>query len=168
MPTRATEVDSHSKVRALHRRNGFRWSAHFDLRRGSAPKGVKQEFARRTAEPSLRFARLNRHPLVGRGPLNLEPASVQPPTEIATAAANVAPQGSIHRRRKAAGPLAIRPANVLVMNKELVEICQSADPSDAEETDGRAGPDPRDEPREVLALGQSGPSLLGEQLEWAG
>jgi hypothetical protein len=54
------------------------------------------------------------------------------------------------------------------MNKELVEIRQGADPSDAEEPDGWAGPDPRDEPGEVLALGQSGPTPLGEPLEGTG
>jgi len=56
-------------------------------------------------------------------------------------------------------------ANVLVVDKELVEIRQGADPSDAKEPDGRAGSDPRDEPCEVLALGQSGPTPLGEPLE---
>jgi hypothetical protein len=51
------------------------------------------------------------------------------------------------------------------MNKELVEIRHGADPSDAEEADGRAGPDPRDEPGKVLAPGQSGPAPLGEPRE---
>ncbi len=51
------------------------------------------------------------------------------------------------------------------MNKELVEVGQSPDPLQAEETDRWAGPDPGDEPGEVLALGQSGPALLGEPLE---
>ncbi len=32
----------------------------------------------------------------------------------------------------------------------------------------RAGPDPRDEPREVLAAGQSGPAPLGEAFEGTG
>ena len=60
----------------------------------------------------------------------------------------------------------IRSANVLVVNKELVEDREGADPSpNTEEADGRARPDPRDEPREVLALGQSGPAPLGEPLE---
>jgi hypothetical protein len=53
------------------------------------------------------------------------------------------------------------------MNKELVEIRQGADPSDAEQSDGRARLDPRHEPREVLALSQSGPTPLGEPLEGA-
>ena len=81
------------------------------------------------------------------------------------AATNVSPQGSIHCRREATGPLLIGSANVLMMNKELIQVRQGADPSDAEHTDGRAGPDPRDEPREVLSLGQSGPTPLGEPLE---
>ena len=104
----------------MHRRNGLRWSAHFDLRCSLAPKDVEQEFARRTAESSRRFAWSSRHPLVGSGPLNLEPASVQPPTQVVAAAANVSPQGGIHCRRQASGPLSIGSANVLVMNKELV------------------------------------------------
>jgi hypothetical protein len=51
------------------------------------------------------------------------------------------------------------------MNKELVEVRESPDPPYAERADGWAGPDPRDEPREVLALGQPGSTPLGEQLE---
>jgi hypothetical protein len=31
---------SHAEVRAMHRRYGFRWSAHFDLRCGPAPKDI--------------------------------------------------------------------------------------------------------------------------------
>ena len=54
------------------------------------------------------------------------------------------------------------------MNKEFVEVRQSPDPADAEEADGRPGPNPRDEPAEVVALSQSGPALLGEPLEGAG
>jgi hypothetical protein len=53
------------------------------------------------------------------------------------------------------------------MNKELVEVRQSPDPPYAERADGWAGPDPRDEPGEVVALGQSDPALLGESLEGA-
>jgi hypothetical protein len=37
-PKRA--MDSHAEVRATHRRNGLRWSAHFDLRCSLAPKDV--------------------------------------------------------------------------------------------------------------------------------
>jgi hypothetical protein len=158
-------MDSHAEVRATHRRNGLRWPAHFDLRCSLAAKDVQEELARRTGESSRGLAWSNRHPLVGSGPLNLERAIVEPPTQVVAAAAHVSPQGSIHRRRKATGPITIRSANVLVVNKELVEIRDGADPTNAEETDGRAGPDPRDEPREILALGQAEPAPLGEPLE---
>jgi len=152
-------------VRATHRRNGFRWAAHFDLRCGLAPKDVEEEFARRTAESSRRFAWSDGHPPAGSSPLNLARATIKPPTQITAATANVSPQGSIHRGREASGSLSIGSANILMMNKELVEIRHCADPSDAEEPDGWAGPDPRDEPRKVLALGQSGPTPLGEPCE---
>ena len=62
-------------MRALHRRNGIGWSAHLNLRCGLAAKDVEQEFARRTAEPSLWFAGLRDYPLIGSGPLNLKPAT---------------------------------------------------------------------------------------------
>jgi hypothetical protein len=51
------------------------------------------------------------------------------------------------------------------MNEELVEIRQSTHPADAEEPDGRAGADARDESRKVLAMGKSGPTPLREPLE---
>ena len=53
------------------------------------------------------------------------------------------------------------------MNKKLVEVRQRPDPPKAEEADRRAGPDPRDQPGEVLALSQSDPALLREPLEGA-
>jgi len=150
---------------ALHRRNGIRWSAHFDLRCGLAAKDVEQEFAGRTAESSRRFARSSRYPLVGLGPLNLEPATVQPPTQEVAAAANVEPQGGIHCGCQVSRVQPVRAADILVMNKELVEIRQSPDPPDAKEADGWAGTDPRNERGEVIAHSQSGPALLGEPLE---
>ena len=161
-------MNSHAEVRAPHCRNRLRWSAHLDMRCSLAPKDVQEEFARRTAESSRRLATSNRHPLVGSGPLNFEPDSAEPPTQVVAAAANVAPQGSFHCRCEVTGPTLVRSANVLVVNKELVQIRQGADPSNAEEPDGRAGADPRDEPREVVAVGQSGPTALGEPLERAG
>jgi hypothetical protein len=90
---------------------------------------------------------------------------MKPPTQVVAAAANVAPQRGIHCGRQASGLSFVGSAEVLVMNKELVEVRESSDPPDAEEADGRAGPDPGDEPSEVIALGQSHPVLLGELLE---
>ena len=93
---------------------------------------------------------------------------MEPPTQVAAASANVSPQGDIHGRREATGSKPIRSAHVLVVNEELVEIREGADPSNAEEPDGWAGPDSRHEPSEVLALGQSDPAPLGESLEGTG
>ncbi len=62
-------------------------------------------------------------------------------------------------------PSPIGPANVLVMNKELVEIRHGTDPPDAKEPDGRPGPDPRDQPRKVPAPRQSGPAPFREPSE---
>jgi hypothetical protein len=155
-------------MRALHRRNGIGWPAHVHSRCGLAPKDVKQELARLTSGSGRRFAWSSRHPLVGSGPLNLEPATLQPPTQEAAAAAYVAPQGGIHCGRQVSGASPVGAADVLVMNKELVEVRESPDPPYAEEADWRAGPNPRDEPGEVIALGQSDSALLGEPLEGAG
>jgi hypothetical protein len=75
----------------MQSRNGFRRSTHFDLRCRLAPKDVEEQFARQTAESSRRFAWSNHHPLIGSSPLNLKPATLKPPTQIAAAAANVNP-----------------------------------------------------------------------------
>ncbi len=50
----AGRPDSHTEVRATHRRDGLRWSAQVDLRRGLAPEEMKEKFTRRTAEPRRR------------------------------------------------------------------------------------------------------------------
>ncbi len=54
------------------------------------------------------------------------------------------------------------------MDEELVEVRHVTHPSDAEEPDGRAGSDPRDEPRKVFAPSQPGPTPLGEPFEGTG
>jgi hypothetical protein len=155
-------------VRAAQRRNGFRRSAHLDPRRALAPKGVQEQLSRRATKPSRRKAGANRHPLVGPGPLKLEPATVQTPTQIPAAAPHIPPQGGIHRGREATRSSPIGPANVLVMDEELIEIRHGTDPPDAKEPDGRAGPDPRDQPRKVPAPRQSGPAPLGEPSKGTG
>ena len=62
---------------------------------------------------------------------------------------------------------AVRSAHVLVVDEELVQVRDGADPPDAEEPGRWARPDPRDQPPEVLALRESGPAPLGELLEGA-
>ena len=132
------------------------------------PKRYEQELARLTAEESRR-----RHPpsvTCSLVPAHwiYEPATVKTPTQIATTAANVSPQRGIHCGREASRPVVIRPAYVLVMDEELVEIRQRANPSDAEEPAG--GPDRiRVTSRgKSVAPGQSGPTPFGELLERTG
>ena len=87
----------------MHRRNDFRRSAHFDLRCSLAPKHTKEEFARQTAESRRRFAWSNRHPLVGSSPLDFEPASVKPPTQIAADSLRFAKARTHPMRKKPMG-----------------------------------------------------------------
>lgn len=155
-------------MRTLHGRNGIRWSRQVNLRRGLADEDVEQQFARRTAEKSRRFAWSSRHPLVGGGPLDLEPATAQPPAQIVAAAADIAPQRSVHLGCQASGTSSVGPADVLVMHEELVEVRQRADPPQPEEADRWAGPDPRDKSAELVAPRESGRALRGESLEGPG
>jgi hypothetical protein len=111
---------------------------------------------------------VNRHPLIGSNPTGFQPARAKPPTQVPAAAANVSPDRRIHHGREVTWSLSSGSAKILVMDEELVEIRHGADPSDSEEPDRRAGPDPRDEPREVLALGQFRPAPFGEPLEGTG
>ncbi len=81
---------------------------------------------------------------------------------------NVSPQGRIHRRSEVARRAPIRSSKVFVVDEELIQVRKGAHPSDAEESGRRTGADPRDQPRKVFALSQSGPTPLSEPLEGAG
>ncbi|VBA59516.1 hypothetical protein LAUMK41_03524 [Mycobacterium attenuatum] len=131
----------------------------------AAARRRTREFSGRAAEPNSRFARPDPNHLTGAGPLDLQPATAQPPAQKACPAANVAPQRGIHCGREASGPASIGPANVLVMHEELIETGQLTHPIQSEESGRRAGPDPRDQPREVFGRSQSGPAPFGEALK---
>lgn len=64
-------------------------------------------------------------------------------------------------------PKPIRSTNVLMMNKELVESRKRTNPANAKEPDRRTRPDSRDQPGEIVVLGQSRLTLLGEPLKGA-
>ena len=148
-------------------RNGIQWSARIpDSRRGLAAKDVEQEFTRGPPSRARRFACSSHLPLVGSGPLNLEP---QPCSRRLSSGCcgEIPPQGRIHLRSQVPGFSCVGSAEVLVMNKKLVEVRQRPDPPRAEEADRWAGPDPRDQPGEVVALSQSDPAPLREPLEGA-
>lgn len=68
-------MESHAEMRSMNCRNGFQWSAHFDPRYGSASKDVQQQLAGRS----------------GPNPIDLKPATVQPPTQEVAAAPNISP-----------------------------------------------------------------------------
>ncbi|ORX14294.1 hypothetical protein AWC27_20435 [Mycobacterium szulgai] len=130
---------------ALDRFNRLRRPAQRNPRSCLAPENEEQEFARHSAQASCWLTPANQYSFIGGSPVDFESVTTQPPTQITAAAANVSPQGGVHFRGEATGPIAIGAANVLVMNKELVEIGQSADPANAKEANRRAGSDPRDE-----------------------
>lgn len=73
-------MESHAEMRSMNCRNGFQWSAHFDPRYGSASKDVQQQLAGRSGQA-----------LTGSNPLDLKPATVQPPTQEVAAAPNISP-----------------------------------------------------------------------------
>lgn len=84
-------MESHAEMRSMNCRNGFQWSAHFDPRYGSASKDVQQQLAGRSGQASRRLAGPDPHPLTGSNPLDLKPATVQPPTQEVAAAPNISP-----------------------------------------------------------------------------
>src|SRR5262245_19896404 len=136
------------------------------LRRSLAPEQVEEKFAGRTAEPSHGFAVPNHVPLVGSRPFDLEPDPAQPATQVATTSADISPESRLQRGGEgAAGASVVRPAHVLVVDEELVQVRKRADPSDAEEPGRWTRPDPLDEPREFSVLRQPHPASLGEPLE---
>jgi hypothetical protein len=55
-----------------------------------------------------------------------------------------------------------------VVDEELVQVRERADPVNAEETGRRPGSDSIHEPREVVAFGEPAAALLGEALERSG
>ena len=124
-----------------------------DLGYGLSSEEIQQEFAGRSDEPSRRLASPGSHSLACPGPLELESHAAEAPSKKPRCASDVAPQGCIEIRHVAPRPPAVRPAHVLVMHEELVEVGKSPDPTDAEEARRRPRPDLIDERREV-ALGQ--------------
>lgn len=90
--------DLHAEVRAPQCRNGLRRSANFDVCRRFAPEDIQQQLTRRAAEPCGRIARAHPNHPAGTGPLDLQPATAQPPTQIPRAAADIPPQAQCIRR----------------------------------------------------------------------
>ena len=165
----ATNDSSHAEMRSTHRSDGLRRPAHLDLRCGFATEEVEQQFARRATESGCRLAPSNNHPFVGADPVDVEPARGQPPTQEAAPAPHVPPQGGVQFGCQAARSPSVSPANVLVMDEELVEIRHRADPLKPEEPNAadRTG-FARRAIGSRLAPRQLGPAPLGEPLKGSG
>jgi hypothetical protein len=163
---RANGGSSHPEVRTANRRDGARRSNHLDARRRVAPKEIKENLSGWTTDPNGGFAGADRNSLVGAGPSHLQADLAQPATEVAATAADVEPQGRLHHGRKGvAGAQAVRSAQIFVVDEELVQVRERADPADAEEPRRRPRPDPREEPPEVAGRRQPRPASLGEPLK---
>ena len=160
---------SHPEVRAVNARDSRRRPGHLDLRHGRAPEEEEKKFAGRTVEPSSRFAFPNRDELGGSRPLDLQPDLVQPAAQVPATSVDVAPQGGLQRgRQPVARAQAVRPAHVLLVDEELVQAREGANPPDPEEPRRRARPDPPDEPPELPLPRQPRPAALSEPLKRPG
>ena len=108
-------------------------------------------------------------PLRGSGPADVEPDPAQPAAQIAAAALDVSPQRRLQRgcqiltRAQPVGP-----ADVLVVDEELVETREGAHPGHPEEAGGWTGPQPGDEPAEFAAFDHCRRAALGQSRQGPG
>jgi hypothetical protein len=110
---------------------------------------VEQQLARRSGDAGGGFSPPGPDGLSGSRPLQLETRAAQPPREEPGRAADVAPQGLVHRMPAGPGTASVSSAHVLVVDEELVQAREPAHPSDTEEARRRSRPERRHEPGEV-------------------
>ena len=87
--------------------------------------------------------------LSGPCPYKLEPCAAQPPREEPGGAADVAPMGLIHGMLVRSWAAAVGSAYVLVVDEELIQAWEPANPSDPEEAWRRPRPERAGEPCEI-------------------
>jgi len=148
---------SHAEVRASHGFGRRGRPGHPDACRALPAEQVEQQLAGRPSDAGNRFPPPGPDGLGGPRPLKLKTCAAQPPREEPGRAADVAPQGLVHRRLVRPGTTAVGPTYVLVVDEELIEARQPAHPSDAEEARRRSRPERRDEPGEVPQRERSSP-----------
>ena len=144
----APEPTSHPEAGVLHGGDGGRRAGDLDLGRGTGGRrgrGAARRADRRAARPG---APAHGGDGVRAGPRQLEAGAAEAAGEEAGRLAGVAEQRGVLVRRQGPGAEAVRPAHVLVVDEELVEVREPAHPADAEEARRRAGPDGRDQPAE--------------------
>jgi hypothetical protein len=169
-----------SRLVADHRRLQLRCSSHlahglnrrgrpvyFDLRRARAPEKVEQQLARRSDDAGGGFAWPCPDGLGRPLPLKLESGTLQPPCEKPPRLADIAPQGFVHRMLVRARSTIVGSTYVLVVDEELVEVRETAHPSDAKEARRWSRSDCRNKPGETPRR-ECPSSLFGEAAPCAG
>jgi hypothetical protein len=133
--------------------------AHLDLCRARPAEEVQQQFPRRPGDAGRGLPPAGPDGPARARPLKLKTRTTQPPGEKPGRAADVAPQGLVHAPPERPGTTAVGPAQVLVVDEELVQARQPAHPAEAEEAGRRPGPQRPDEQAEVPACERALPLL---------
>ena len=122
-----------TKVRTPQDVQGAWWPVELDVSDVLASEDVQEKLARCTHDPDGVLSSTSTERLPGRGIVQFEPAPTQSTAEEPRAALDVSPQRLVHRRLKHAGHHEdVRAANILVVNKHLVEVGNSSEPAEAE------------------------------------
>src|SRR5690348_1418285 len=103
------------------------------MRRARPAEEVEQQLAWGSGDAGCRFSSPRPGGPGGSGPLKFETCAAQPPREIPRRAGDVAPKRLVHSPLVGPGAMTVGPANVLMVDEELVEAGEPAHPSDAEE-----------------------------------
>ena len=171
---RAWSLLLHAEPRASHGFDRRSRPAHLDVGRALPPEEVEQELAWRSGDAGGRLPPPCPDGLSSPGPLELKTCTAQSPRQEPASAADVAPQGLVHGRLVRPGTTAVRSADILVVDEELIQAGQPAHPADAEHAGRRSRPERRDEPGEVPQRERSSASFrqaaprTGQDKPWAG
>lgn len=163
------EEDLHPEACVTDDRNSVRRSVQFHLCRRLAPEEVQQDLTRRATEPNSGLDIPDHHPFASSRPYDLESDLAQPSAQIAATSTNVPPQRLIERwRQGVARAESVGPAHVFMVDEELVQAREGADPPHAEEPRRWARPKTRNEPPELCAPGEPHSAPLSEPFERPG
>src|SRR3954454_10068331 len=148
--------------------DGLRWACHLDPRGALPPEDVEEEVAGCPSDQRSRLATADIRSHARLRPLDLEPDTAETTTEVAASPKHVSPQGGVELRCQQARAHPVGSPHILVMNEELVQVGDRADPADAEDPRGRPRPDPEHQPPEVPPIRDVRSPPLREVLERTG
>src|SRR5690242_17024964 len=109
------------------------------MRRACPAEEVEQQLPWGSGNTRSRFPPAGPDGIRGPGPLKLKARAAQPPGEKPGRAADVAPQGLVHGLTERPGTTAVGPADVLVVDEELIQAGDPPHPAKAEESSGLPG-----------------------------